>query len=284
MPGLAKTLLVRTLAEMLDLSFKRIQFTPDLMPTDITGTEVLQDDTGGHAQLTLRPRAGLRATSCSPTKSTARRPRRRPRCSRRCRNTRSPPAARRTRSPEPFFVLATQNPIEQEGTYPLPEAQLDRFMFNIVVDYLSEDDEVKVVTRHDRREQAKPERVLSGADILRSSSRSCGTSRFRTTSRATPCGWSTPRGRRGQDAQDFVKQWVKWGAGFRASQALVLAAKARALIAGRFHVSVADIRALAPPVLRHRIITTFYADSEQVTPDTVIAQLLEVVPPPKSGF
>jgi MoxR-like ATPase len=183
----------------------------------------------------------------------------------------------------PFLVLATQNPIELEGTYPLPEAQLDRFMFNIVVTYLSEDDEVKVVTQTTTVAQAKPESVLSGADILvfqqavRHVAISEDVARYavRLVDASRPVR---------EGAHDFVKQWVKWGAGLRASQALVLAAKARALIAGRYHVSVADIKALAAPVLRHRIITTFYADSEQVTPDTVIARLLEVVPPPKSGL
>ena len=156
---------------------------------------------------------------------------------------------------QPFFVLATQNPIEQEGTYPLPEAQLDRFMFNIVMDYLSEDDEVRVVTGTTGTGVGEAGARASAAPTsCRSSSRWCGTSPCRTTWPATPCASWTPRGRRGRTPADFVKKWVKWGAGLRASQALILAGKARALLGGRFHVSVADIRALAPSVLRHRII------------------------------
>jgi MoxR-like ATPase len=193
-------------------------------------------------------------------------------------------AAGRTMSLDlPFLVLATQNPIELEGTYPLPEAQLDRFMFNIVMSYLSEDDEVRVVTETTMAEQPKLERVLSGADIqmfqhaVRHIAISDDVARYavRLVDASRPIR---------PDARDFVKQWVKWGAGLRASQALVLAAKARALIGGRFHVSVSDIRALALPTLRHRIITTFYADSEQITPDSVIERLLEEVPAPKSGL
>jgi MoxR-like ATPase len=280
-PGLAKTLLIRTLSEILDLSFKRIQFTPDLMPADITGTEILDESSGTRvlrfvhgpifAQIVLADEINR-----TPPKTQA--------ALLEAMQEKHVTAAGRTMELDlPFLVLATQNPIELEGTYPLPEAQLDRFMFNIVVTYLSEDDEVKVVTQTTAVTQAKPEAVLSGADILvfqqavRHVAISEDVARYavRLVDASRPVR---------EGAYDFVKQWVKWGAGLRASQALVLAAKARALIAGRYHVSVADIKALAAPVLRHRIITTFYADSEQVTPDTVIARLLEVVPPPKSGL
>ena len=165
-PGLAKTLLVKTLAQILDLSFKRIQFTPDLMPADITGTEIL-DEEHGASRAALRARARSSRRSSWPTRSTARRRRRRRRCSRRCRSTTSPPPAGPMQLERPFFVLATQNPIELEGTYPLPEAQLDRFLFNVVMTYLSEDDEVQVVTRHDRRRAAGAGAGADGADILR---------------------------------------------------------------------------------------------------------------------
>ena len=280
-PGLAKTLLIRTLSEILDLSFKRIQFTPDLMPADITGTEILDESSGTRvlrfvhgpifAQIVLADEINR-----TPPKTQA--------ALLEAMQEKHVTAAGRTMELDlPFLVLATQNPIELEGTYPLPEAQLDRFMFNIVVTYLSEDDEVKVVTQTTTVQQAKAESVLSGADILMFQQAVRHVAISEDVARYAVRLVDASRPIR-EGAFDFVKQWVKWGAGLRASQALVLAAKARALIAGRYHVSVADIKALAAPVLRHRIITTFYADSEQVTPDTVIAKLLEVVPPPKSGL
>ena len=161
-PGLAKTLIIHTLAQVLDLKFSRIQFTPDLMPSDITGTDIIQEDPAtGRRQLVFTP-GPIFATSCWPTRSTARRPRRRPRCSRRCRSTASPCRARPTSLEEPFFVFATQNPIEQEGTYPLPEAQLDRFMFDIVIDYLPEDEEMEVVRATTAIQDLRFERAVTG--------------------------------------------------------------------------------------------------------------------------
>jgi MoxR-like ATPase len=185
--------------------------------------------------------------------------------------------------PEPFFVLATQNPIEQEGTFPLPEAQLDRFMFNIVMTYLAEDDEVRVVTRTTGNEQPSLDRVLSGPDVLEFQrlvrqvvvSEDVARYAVRLVTASRPGRPETP---------DFVARWVKWGAGLRASQALVLGGKARALTRGRYHVSVADVRALASAVLRHRIVTNFYAESEQVTPDRIVERLVETVPAPRSGM
>jgi MoxR-like ATPase len=280
-PGLAKTLLIRTLAEILDLSFKRIQFTPDLMPADITGTEILDESSGTRvlrfvhgpifAQIVLADEINR-----TPPKTQA--------ALLEAMQEKHVTAAGRTMDLElPFLVLATQNPIELEGTYPLPEAQLDRFMFNIVMTYLSEDDEVRVVTETTASQRAKPERVLTGADILLFQQAVRHVAIADDVARYTVRLVDASRPTR-ESAQEFVKQWVKWGAGLRASQALVLAAKARALMAGRYHVSVADIRALALPTLRHRIITTFYADSEQVTPDTVVQRLLDLVPAPKSGL
>jgi MoxR-like ATPase len=183
----------------------------------------------------------------------------------------------------PFFVLATQNPIELEGTYPLPEAQLDRFMFNIVMTYLSEDDEVRVATATTGTTQVAPERVLSGADILQ----------FQQLVRQVVIADEVARyavrlvdssrpGRSG--GLDFVEKWVRWGAGLRASQALILGGKARALIHGRYHVSVKDIRALAPPILRHRVIPNFYAESDRINSDAIIERLLQAVPEPRSGL
>jgi MoxR-like ATPase len=182
----------------------------------------------------------------------------------------------------PFFVLATQNPIELEGTYPLPEAQLDRFMLNLVMRYLPEDDEVKVVTQTTGTEQGMPERVLSGPDILE----------FQHLVRQVVIAEEVARyavrlvsaSRPGAGGHDFVERWVKWGAGLRASQSLILGGKARALMSRRYHVSIADIRALAPHVLRHRVITNFYAESEQVNSDGIIERLLEAVPAPRSGM
>jgi MoxR-like ATPase len=184
---------------------------------------------------------------------------------------------------EPFMVVATQNPVEYHGTYPLPEAQLDRFMFNLVMTYLSEDEEVRVVTGTTGTERPSPVRVLNGADILE----------FQELERHVVVSEEVARyavrlvdasrpGRAG--APEFVSRWVKWGAGLRASQALVLGGKARALMHGRYHVSLADVRALAPAVLRHRVITNFYAESEGVDADGVVSRLLEAVPEPRSGM
>jgi MoxR-like ATPase len=280
-PGLAKTLLVRTLAEILDLSFKRIQFTPDLMPADITGTEVL-DDTGGTRALRF-VRGPVFAHVLLADEINRTPPKTQAALLEAMQEYHVTAGGREYALERPFLVLATQNPIELEGTYPLPEAQLDRFMFNIVMDYLSEDDEVKVVTGTTGTGGLKPSRVFTGADIeafqqvVRHVAVSDEVARY--TVRLVDASRPTR-----PHAKDFVRKWVKWGAGLRASQALILAGKAKALLAGRFHVSVADVRALAPSVLRHRITTSFYADAEQITPDGVIAKLIETVPTPKSGL
>jgi MoxR-like ATPase len=183
----------------------------------------------------------------------------------------------------PFFVLATQNPIELEGTYPLPEAQLDRFMFNVVIRYLSEDDEVTVVTQTTGADREEPARILNGADILH----------FQDIARQVVIAEEIARytvrlvsaSRPGQEgALDYIDKWVKWGAGLRGSQAIVRGAKARALMHGRYHVSIKDVQALAKPILRHRIMTNFYAESERINSDTIIDRLIESVPLPKSGM
>ena len=280
-PGLAKTLLIKTLADVLELDFKRIQFTPDLMPSDITGTEILDEEQGHRllhfvkgpifAQIILADEINRTPPKTQAALLEA------------MQEYHVTAAGRTYPLDRPFFVLATQNPIELEGTYPLPEAQLDRFMFNIVINYLSENDEVAVVTRTTGSDMPAPQRVLSGRDILR----------FQELVRQVVIAEEIARyavrlahaSRPGQDgAPDFVEKWVKWGAGLRASQALVLGGKARALMHGRYHVSIKDIQALAKPILRHRIMTTFYAESERVTPDTIVERLLETVPPPKSGL
>jgi MoxR-like ATPase len=280
-PGLAKTLLIKTLAEILDLSFKRIQFTPDLMPADITGTEVL-DEAGGvrglrfvkgpiFAQIILADEINR-----TPPKTQA--------ALLEAMQEYHVTASGRTYPLErPFFVLATQNPIELEGTYPLPEAQLDRFRFNIVVSYLSEDDEVRVVTRTTGADEPAVTRVLSGAEIMEFQHLVRQVVVAEEIARYAVRLVDSSRPGRQQDLP-FVKEWVKWGAGLRASQSLILAAKARALMQGRYHVSVGDVRALAHPILRHRIIPNFYAVSERVTSDTLVDRLLEAVPAPRSGM
>jgi len=280
-PGLAKTLLIKTIAEILDLSFKRIQFTPDLMPSDITGTEILEEHQGTR---TMRFVHGPVFAQIILADEINRTPPKTQAALLEAMQEYHVTAAGRTYPLErPFFVLATQNPIELEGTYPLPEAQLDRFMFNIVMTYLSEDDEVTVVTQTTSAERSRPERVLSGADIMA----------FQTLVRQVLVADEVARyavrfvdaSRPGRGGRlEFVEKYVKWGAGLRASQALILGGKARALMHGRYHVSVTDIRALAPSILRHRVVTNFYAESEGINSDRIVERLLEAVPVPKSGL
>jgi MoxR-like ATPase len=280
-PGLAKTLLIKTVAEILDLSFKRIQFTPDLMPADITGTEIL-DEQNGHRSLRF-VKGPIFAQILLADEINRTPPKTQAALLEAMQEYHVTAAGRTYALDRPFFVLATQNPIELEGTYPLPEAQLDRFMFNIVMTYLTEDDEVRVVTQTTGVDVQTLERVLSGAEILETQQL------VRQVIVAEDIARYAVRlvdaSRPGRDsALDFVKDWVKWGAGLRASQALILAGKARALMHGRYHVSVADLQALALPVLRHRVIPNFYAESERVTSDTLVGRLLEAVPVPRSGM
>jgi MoxR-like ATPase len=273
-PGLAKTLMISTLSKVLSLVFNRIQFTPDLMPSDITGTEVIQEDKATGAASSSSCRARSSPTSSWRTRSTARRRRRRPRCSRRCRSTRSRSAASATNCEKPFFVLATQNPIEQEGTYPLPEAQLDRFMFMVKVDYPSADEEREILRR--TTEDRTPPRSSRCSAPRRSSRcrRSCAACRSPTPCSTTRCAHAATRLTTGE-APAWIKEWLQWGAGPRASQNLVLGAKAHALLQGRFYVAAEDIRAVAKPVLRHRLITSFAAEADGVTTDKVVERLLE---------
>ena len=280
-PGLAKTLLIKTVAQILDLSFKRIQFTPDLMPADITGTEVL-DEEAGHR--TLRFVKGPIFAQIILADEINRTPPKTQAALLEAMQEYHVTAAGRTYPLErPFFVLATQNPIELEGTYPLPEAQLDRFMFNIVMTYLPEDEEVRVVTQTTGAAQAPPSRVLSGAEILEIQQLVRQVVVAEEIARYAVRLVDASRPGRQSDHQ-FVRDWVKWGAGLRASQSVILAGKARALMLGRYHVSVADIQALAAPVLRHRVIPNFYAESERVTADNLIERLLAAVPVPRSGM
>jgi MoxR-like ATPase len=280
-PGLAKTLLVKTIAQILDLSFKRIQFTPDLMPADITGTEILDEDHGSRALRFVKGPIFAQIILADEINRTP--PKTQAALLEAMQEYHVTAAGRTYPLDRPFFVLATQNPIELEGTYPLPEAQLDRFMFNIVMTYLSEDEEVRVVTATTAVQTHSPDRVFTGADILEIEQLVRQVVVAEDVARYAVRLVDASRPGR-QSNHQFVRDWVKWGAGLRASQSLILAGKARALLNGRYHVSVADIQALARPVLRHRIIPNFYAESEHISADNLIERLLEAVPIPRSGL
>ncbi len=281
-PGLAKTRLIKTLAAILDLRFKRIQFTPDLMPADITGTEILEETGGGHRALRF-VEGPIFAQILLADEINRTPPKTQAALLEAMQEYHVTASGRTYPLQRPFFVLATQNPIELEGTYPLPEAQLDQFMFNAVIRYLSEDDEVRVVTATTGDEEPTLAPVLRGDEILAA----------QRLVRRVPIADEVARyavrlvdaSRPGRpNSPEFVEKWVTWGASLRASQALVLGGKARALIHGRYSVSVNDVRALAPPILRHRIVTNFYAESDGANADTVITRLLETVPAPASGL
>ncbi|HCN77554.1 MAG TPA: AAA family ATPase [Verrucomicrobiales bacterium] len=273
-PGLAKTLLVKTVADVFDLSFHRIQFTPDLMPSDITGTEILEDTAEGR-QLVFN-KGPVFASMILADEINRTPPKTQAALLEAMQEHQVTVAGNTLRLPEPFFVLATQNPIEMEGTYPLPEAQLDRFMLNIVIDYLGEDEEVAVVTRTTGVKGEPVQRLFTGAQLQA----------FQQLVKKVPVAEDVARYAvrlaaasrpKRPGAPDFVNEWVSWGAGTRASQNLVLGGKTRALIQGRAHVTFDDIRALAQPVLRHRILVNYRAEAEGVTVEKVIARLLETV-------
>jgi MoxR-like ATPase len=282
-PGLAKTLLIKTLAQVLGLDFKRIQFTPDLMPADITGTDIIQEDvsTGKRELVFVKGPVFTNILLAdeinrTPPKTQAALLEAMEELQVTIQGVTYPMAS-------PFLVLATQNPIELEGTYPLPEAQLDRFMFNIVIDYLGEDDEHQVVVTTTMPQNIQLARTVTGQDIVE----------FQKLVRRVPVPESVSRyavalvraSRPGADGGfDFIKEYVNWGASPRAAQYLMLAGKARALLYGRFNVSVEDVRALAYPVLRHRILTNFHAESQRITTEEIVRRLLDAVPEPKSGL
>ena len=276
-PGLAKTLLVRTIAQLFDLKFARIQFTPDLMPADITGTEILEESETGR-QMTFVP-GPIFANVILADEINRTPPKTQSALLEAMQEHQVTAAGIQYKLQEPFFVLATQNPIEMEGTYPLPEAQLDRFMFNVQIDYLPEDDEVQVVTRTTSVKPDPVQSLFSGEDVLR----------FHEVVRSVPIAEDIVRyavrlasaSRPAQQATpEFIDQWVSWGAGLRAAQYLVLGAKALALLEGQPHVTAEDIRRLAHPTLRHRILVGYRAEAEGVSVDHVIDRLLEHVPPP----
>jgi MoxR-like ATPase len=275
-PGLGKTLLVKSIAETFSLSFKRIQFTPDLMPADILGTEVVEEDKTTGKRLFRFVQGPIFANivladeiNRTPPKTQA--------ALLEAMEERQVTAAGQTFLLEPpFFVLATQNPIELEGTYPLPEAQLDRFLLNVVMNYLPQADEIRMVTETTAIQKEKPQKVFTPEEILDIQnwvrqvpvSEHVVSYAVRLVSATRPVGEGSP---------DFIKDQVKWGAGSRASQALILAGKARALLNGRYTVAVEDVQALAVPVLRHRMIPNFHAEAEGITADSLIARLLETI-------
>ena len=281
-PGLAKTLLISTLADILDLNFNRIQFTPDLMPSDITGTDILQEDaTTGRRQLQFL--RGPIFTNILLADEINRTPPKTQAALLQSMQEYKVTASGTTYPLDlPFFVLATQNPIEQEGTYPLPEAQLDRFMLNIEIGYPDFDDEVQIVMQTTSTEKPAPRKVMEGASILRCQElvRRVPVSPFVVSYAVSLAQRSRPGT---ADAPRFVKDYVEWGAGPRASQYLILGAKARTMLQGRYAVSIEDIQALAPSVLRHRIVPNFKAQGEGLASLDIIRRLLQEVKPSADG-
>ncbi|MGH7577033.1 MAG: AAA family ATPase [Longimicrobiales bacterium] len=282
-PGLAKTLLVHTLARVLNLKFSRIQFTPDLMPSDITGTDIIQEDhESGRRQMVFAP-GPVFANIVLADEINRTPPKTQSALLEAMQEHRVTIQGRTYELEEPFFVFATQNPIELEGTYPLPEAQLDRFMFMINIDHPPEDDELEVVRTTTAIQDHAFDHVVTGPDLIE----------FQLLVRRVPVSEAVlryavnlvratrpnPNG-----SPEFIKKWVAFGASVRAAQYLTLGGKARALMAGRTHVTFDDVRALAAPVLRHRILTNFHAESERVTTDSIVEQLLQAVPVPRSGM
>jgi MoxR-like ATPase len=282
-PGLAKTLLIQTLAQVLDLKFTRIQFTPDLMPSDITGTDIIQEDTTtGRRQMVFAP-GPVFSNIVLADEINRTPPKTQSALLEAMQEHRVTIQGRTYVLDEPFFVFATQNPIELEGTYPLPEAQLDRFMFHIIIDHPPESEEFDVVRTTTAIQEPRFNRPVTGQDLIA----------FQRLVRRVPIAdpvlryaltivrTSRPKS---PQAPDQVKKWVQYGASVRAAQYLVLGGKARALTSGRYHVSFEDIRAVAHPVLRHRVLRNFRAESEGVSTDTLIDELLDRVPVPASGM
>jgi len=277
-PGLAKTLIVRTLSDILQLSFKRIQFTPDLMPSDIIGSEVLQER---DRRLEYHYQQGPIFANLVLADEINRTPPKTQAALLEAMQERKVTVGGQSRPlPDPFLVVATQNPIEQEGTYPLPEAQLDRFLFNSVLDYLSATDEVKVVDLTTATKDPQVSAVTNAEELLA----------FQRLVRMVPIGDSLAKyvvdlvratRHKSENAPDFVKKYVNYGGSIRAAQFIVLAAKARALSRKRYHVTYEDITALAVPVLRHRILLNFHAESERIDQDEILTRLIAYVPKPK---
>ena len=276
-PGLAKTLMIRSLADALSLDFSRIQFTPDLMPSDITGTEVIQEDKSTGERIFRFLKGPVFANIVLADEINRTPPKTQAALLEAMQEHQVTVGGDRHTLSEPFFVLATQNPIEQEGTYPLPEAQLDRFMFNIYVDYPSEDEEFQIVKQTTTDVELELTATLDAAEIVA----------LQQIVRKVPVADHVTRyalkftrltRAEGGDVPDFISEYVSWGAGPRASQYLVLGAKARAVLHGRFYASCEDVRTVAAPVLRHRIMTNFNAEAEGIKPDDIVQRLSELIP------
>lgn len=274
-PGLAKTLLVQSVSQIFHLKFQRIQFTPDLMPADITGTEILEQDSDGRRNLQF-VQGPIFANVILADEINRTPPKTQAALLEAMQEHQVTAAGRRYQLEEPFFVLATQNPIEMEGTYPLPEAQLDRFMFNVMIDYLPPEDELAVVMQTTSRRAEAIQPLFTGEDVVR----------FHEAVRKVPIAEevaayavrlaaATRPGRDG--VPEFINEWVSWGAGLRAAQTLVLGSKARALLNGNAHVSLDDIKALAHPTLRHRVLLSYKAEAEGISIEDVIDRLLTTV-------
>ena len=276
-PGLAKTLLVRSIAEIFDLHFQRIQFTPDLMPADITGTEILEEGPDGRRMQFVKGPIFANVILADEINRTP--PKTQAAMLEAMQEHQVTAAGKRYELPKPFFVLATQNPIEMEGTYPLPEAQLDRFMFNVHIDYLPVEDEIKVVQQTTSGNSESINQLFTAENVLT----------FHQTVRKVPVAEDLVRyaveladaSRPNRpNAPDFVNNWVTWGAGLRGAQNLILGSKARALLQGRSHVTVDDIRALAQPTMRHRILPGYRAEAENINVEMIIDRLLDNVKAP----
>src|SRR5215213_7784086 len=295
-PGLAKTLLVSTLAKCLDLSFGRIQFTPDLMPADITGTDVLEEDRATGRRVFRFVRGPIFAHVVLADEVNRTPPKTQAALLQSMQEYRVSAGGSTYDLPLPFLVFATQNPIEQEGTYPLPEAQLDRFMFQIDVGYPSEDEEVRIVSqttaayRPTLHKVLSPERILELQDVvlrvpvadhvLRHAVALCRATRPGPRGTPSPVtGQTAPTGAPGFSELEMVRRYVSWGAGPRASQYLILAAKARAVLQGRYAAAIEDVRALAPPVLIHRVVPNFHAEADGVTPRAIVEHVVESIKP-----
>ncbi len=274
-PGLAKTLLVRSVAQVFHLNFQRIQFTPDLMPADITGTEILEDTHDGHRKMQFI-KGPIFANVILADEINRTPPKTQAALLEAMQEHQVTAGGQKFTLEEPFFVLATQNPIEMEGTYPLPEAQLDRFMFNVLIDYLPAEDELAVVLQTTAAKPDPIEALFTGQDVIN----------FHEAVRSVPIADEVGRlavklvaaSRPGRDGTpDFVNQYVSWGAGLRAAQTLVLGGKARALLRGNAHVSYDDIKALAMPTLRHRVLLSYKAEAEGLSVENVIQRLIDEV-------
>ncbi|MCO6438390.1 MAG: AAA family ATPase [Phycisphaerae bacterium] len=281
-PGLAKTLMISTLARLLSLSFSRVQFTPDLMPSDITGTEVIEEDRGTGSRSLRFVKGPIFANVVLADEINRTPPKTQAALLEAMQENQVTAAGFPHKLPRPFFVLATQNPIEQEGTYPLPEAQLDRFMFKVLVDYPSETEELQIIRRTTTPHDVTLERTLDARAILD----------IQALVRRVPCADHVMRYAMRLtrltrvstgDVPEFVREFVAWGAGPRASQYLILAAKARALLKGRAYVATEDVRGVAHPVLRHRILTNFHAEAQGVRPDDIVDRLLDTVKADAAG-